>query len=124
MAGAIVTFTVIECVNDPETPVMISTSVEVVVEGPTLTVKVEDTDPFTGGVMELGEIVADTPLGGAETLKVTGELNPLVEFTVTEAVPGVLALTVIGEIVPKKKSGAVGEILVTKALVAPPRDDW
>jgi hypothetical protein len=96
--------TVVVRVSAPETPVMVSVNDEGVTDVPTVTVKMEDAEPPAGGLMEGEEKVADMPAGGVDTLKVTGEVTPLIEVAVTEAVADPATLTRIGEIAPIAKS--------------------
>lgn len=95
-----VTVAVAVWVNDPDTPVTVKMNVEGITDGPRLRVNVE----VPVGVTEAGESDAETPLGGADKLSVTGELNPPNEFTVTDGEAAPPTLTPIGEIAAKEKS--------------------
>lgn len=110
-----------ECVSEPALPVTFSVSTAGVTNGARATVTVEVAELPAGGVTELELKDAETPLGGVGTLKLTAELNPDSEFTVTVegAVPP--TLTVIGETAVREKSGeetAIGpDVPVTEADV-------
>jgi hypothetical protein len=111
----------VECVSDPEVPVTVSVKVEGVTECPRVTVNVEDAEPPLGGVTELGEANANTPLGCPDTLRATGELNPLSELTATVVEADPPTLTVMGETGLSEKSGLTAAIFVTKASAKPCR---
>ena len=99
-----VTATLVECVTDPDVPVTVSVNVEGVTEGPALTVNVEDADPPLGGVTGFVVKDANTPAGGADTLRVTGGLDPLIELTLTDEEADPPMLTLIGEMGLREKS--------------------
>jgi hypothetical protein len=103
-----VTVAVAECTSDPVVPVTVSVKVEGVTEGPTATFSVEDTEPALGGVTGFVVNDADTPAGGDDTLRVTGELNPLSELTVTVVEADSPVLTVMGEMGLREKSAGGG----------------
>src|SRR5215469_3561774 len=67
-------------------PVTISVNIEGVTEGPRLTFRVEETEPLLGGVTDVVGVVpnnADTPAGTSDEPRLTVELKPLIELTVT-----------------------------------------
>jgi len=98
------TVAVVECASDPEVPATVSLNSEGVTKGARLTVNVEDAEPPLGGVTELGDRDAETPLGAPDTLRATAELNPLIELTVTVEEADPPRLTVIGEMELREKS--------------------
>ena len=98
-----VTVAVAVWVNDPDTPVTVKLKVEGNTEGPRLRFKVE----FPVGVTKAEESDAETPLGGADKLSVTGELNPPNEFTVTDGEADPPTVRLIGEMAAKEKSFTV-----------------
>jgi hypothetical protein len=74
----------------------------------TLTVAVEVTDPPAEGVTGLGENETWMPLGRADVLKVTGELNEPIEVMVTVFGPELPpAIVIEGELNPNEKSEEV-----------------
>jgi hypothetical protein len=99
-----VTVTVVECVNDPDVPVTVSINVDGVTEVAIPTVNVEEAVLPLGGVTGLGVNVAETPLGSPDTLKSTGELNPLIELKVTVENADPPTPTVMGAIELREKS--------------------
>jgi hypothetical protein len=106
-----VTATVVECVNNPDVPVTVSVNVDGVTEGSILTVNVEEAVLPLDGVTGLGVNVAETPLGSPDTLKSTGELNPLIELKVTVEDADPPTPTVMGAIELREKS-AEGAIAI------------
>src|SRR6266481_305505 len=98
-----VTLAMVECVSVPKAPVTVSVNVEGVAAGDTLTVSVEE----PGDVSEPGLKDTSTPVGAPVTVKLTVELNPKRELTVTEEDAKPPKLTVIGEIAPREKSVTV-----------------
>jgi len=95
-----VTLTVVEWVKDPEAPVTVKLNVDGIAEGPRLRFNVE----VPGGVTEVEKRDAETPLGDADKLSVTGEVNPPSEFTVTEGEADPPTLMLTGEMALKEKS--------------------
>src|SRR5215471_5217312 len=95
-----VTLTVAVCVNDPETPVTVKLNDDGVTEGLKLTFNVE----LPVGVTDVALREVETPLGGADKLSITSELNPPSEFTVTRAAPEPPTATLTGAIAAKEKS--------------------
>jgi hypothetical protein len=89
-------------------PVTISVNVESVTEGPTLTFSVEETVPLGGGVTDVEPSAADTPVGKLDTPRVTGELKPLIDVTVTVAELDPGRLSALGEIAREKSGPTVG----------------
>jgi hypothetical protein len=104
------TLTTVECVRDPEVPVIVNEKVVGVTDGPMVIVSVEVAAPPLAGDtgLELNEVV--TPEGAPEVVRVTGELNPLSEVTVTMSFSDPPTLTLIGEGALMEKSGAMTKI--------------
>jgi hypothetical protein len=70
------------CVVEPDVPVIVTVAVPVVAAEEAVSVSVDVTLPFAGGVTGLGENAAVTPLGNPDALRVVTELNPLKLVTV------------------------------------------
>jgi hypothetical protein len=109
-AADTITLTTVECVKDPEVPVIVNEKVVGVTDGPMVIVSVEVAAPPLAGDtgLELNEVV--TPEGAPEVVRVTGELNPLSEVTVTMSFSDPPTLTLIGEGALMEKSGAMTKI--------------
>ena len=75
---------------------------------PAFTVKIEVTEPFDGGVTEVGLNEQLAPVGQPETARLTALLNPFWEVTVTVEVPWLPCVSVseVG-LVEIEKFGAV-----------------
>jgi len=97
---------VVECVVDPDVPVIVTVAVPVVAVDEAVSVSVDVTLPFAGGVTGLGENAAVTPLGKPEALSVVAELKPFKLVIVMVLVPFEPCVTVteLGE-APMVKSG-------------------
>src|SRR5260370_18241737 len=78
---------VVECVVDPEAPVMVTVAGPVVAVEEAVSVSVEVALPFAGGVTGLVENAAVTPLGNPVALSVVAELNPFRLVMVMVLVP-------------------------------------
>lgn len=61
--------------SEPEVPVTVTVAVPVAAVAEAVSVRVEFTLPFAGGVTGLGENPAVTPLGKLEALSVVAELK-------------------------------------------------
>ena len=72
---------------EPETPLMVSVAAPTVAVEDAVSVRVEVTVPFAGGVTGLVEKVAVTPLGNPLALNVVAELKPPVLVMVSVLVP-------------------------------------
>ena len=100
-----VTFAVAVWANDFEAPVTVRLNVEGITEGPRLRANEE----FPVGVTEAGKSDSETPLGGADKLTATGELNPPSEVTVTRGEADPPTAIVIGDMAAKEKSFTASE---------------
>jgi len=78
---------VVVCVVEPDVPVIVTVAVPVVADEEAVSVNVDVTLPFAGGVTGFGENAAVTPLGNPDALRVVAELNPLRLVTVIVLVP-------------------------------------
>ena len=87
-------------------------------DGPTLTVIDDIAEPSAGGASGLDPNEAAIPLGGAGTVRATGELNSSSEFTLTTVEPDPPTSAAIPETGANEKSGA-RTILATKASPFP-----
>ena len=89
--GCAATFTVraigVECVVEPDVPVIVTVAVPVAAVDEAVSVRVEVALPFAGGVTGLVENDAVTPLGSPEALSVVAELNPFWLVIVMVLVP-------------------------------------
>ena len=89
--GCATTFTVrtigVECVVEPDVPVIVTVAVPVAAVDEAVSVRVEVALPFAGGVTGLVENDAVTPLGSPEALSVVAELNPFWLVIVMVLVP-------------------------------------
>src|SRR5207249_8945244 len=85
--GFTVRLTVVVCEVAPEVPVMVTVEVPVVAVAEAVSVSVEVPLPFAGGVTEVGENEAVTPLGNPEAESETAELKLLMLLTVIVLVP-------------------------------------
>lgn len=97
---------VVECVVDPDVPVIVTVAVPVVADDEAVSVSVDVTLPLAGGVTGFGENAAVTPLGRPEALSVVAELKPFRLVIVMVLVPFEPCVTVteLGE-APMVKSG-------------------
>jgi hypothetical protein len=86
--------------------VTVTVAVPVVADEEAVSVSVDVTLPFAGGVTGFGENAAVTPLGNPDALRVVAELNPLklVTVIVLVAFEPCVTLTELGE-APTEKSG-------------------
>jgi hypothetical protein len=75
------------CVVEPEVPVMVTVAAPVVALAEAVSVNVEVTLPFAGGVTGLEENAAVTPLGSPDALSVVAALNPFKLVIVMVLVP-------------------------------------
>jgi hypothetical protein len=66
---------VVLCVSEPEVPVTVTVALPVVAVADAVSVRVDETLPFAGGVTGLVENAAVTPLGKPEALSVVAELK-------------------------------------------------
>src|SRR5258708_22664294 len=90
--------------------------------GEALTVNVDETTPPSGGVTVGDESDTETPIGGADTISATGELNPSIELTSTVEFADEPAITVSGEAALRQKSvefPVPADIFVTNSSVRP-----
>src|SRR5215469_417900 len=88
VVGLTVTLTDVKWLNGDggALPVTISVNIEGVTEGPRLMFRVEETEPLLGGVRDVVGVVpnnADTPVGTSAKPRLTVEIKPLMELTVT-----------------------------------------
>ena len=81
--AGIISGIVVECDSASLVPVTVRLYVPAVAVPSTKTVSRDCAEPSDGGVTELSEKDAVTPAGLPETDKVTGELNPFIDVTVT-----------------------------------------
>ena len=95
----IVTVAVVAGVNDPEVPITVNVNVEGGTRGERLKVNVEETEPPEVGVTGLELNDAVIPAGIPETLRVTGEENPLIELIITDDEADPPVLIVMGDCV-------------------------
>jgi len=104
--GFTVSVTVVECVVDPEVPVIVTVAVPVVAVEEAVSVRVEVALPFAGGVTGFVENDAVTPLGSPDALNVVAELKPFKLVIVIVLVPlePCVTVTELGE-APIVKSG-------------------
>jgi hypothetical protein len=112
--GCAVAFTVrlivVECVVEPEVPVIVTVAAPVVAVEEAVRVNVEVALPFAGGVTGFVENVAVTPLGRPEALRVVAELKPFKLVIVMVLVPlePCVIVSELGE-APTVKSGVTVE---------------
>ena len=66
---------VVECVSEPEVPVIVTVALPVVAVPDAVSVRVDVALPFAGGVIGLAENAAVTPVGKPEALSVVAELK-------------------------------------------------
>jgi hypothetical protein len=97
---------VVECVVEPDVPVMVTVAVPVVAVDEAVSVSVDVALPFAGGVTGFVENDAVTPLGRPDALNVVAELNPfrLVMVMVLVPLEPCVTVTELGE-APIEKSG-------------------
>ena len=106
--------------SDPEVPVMVTVAAPVVAVEEAVSVSVEFTLPFAGGVTGLVENAAVTPAGSPEAARVTAELKLLVLVTVMVLVPLPLwaMLRVVGEAATVKLAVPVAVTVSARVVVA------
>ena len=103
---------------EPEVPVIVTVAVPTVAEDDAVSVSMEVTLPFAGGVTGFAENAAVTPLGNPLALRVVAELNPPALVMVIVLVPLLPCVTVteVGDALTLKL-GDVDEFTVSAIVV-------
>jgi hypothetical protein len=106
----------------PLVPVIVIVGDEAGVPASTLIVAMDPTVPPAGGVTPLGENPTCTPLGKAPVVRLTSELKPPIDVTVTVSVADAPEPTVKEEEPRESEKSAADVIVNVKAVVcvAPP----